>query len=77
MNVKEQIMDDDLHRRIAARAHQLFEARGCQDGNDVQDWLQAENEILRNKSIDRRRRDSRSRPPQSEETIEKYEVMRR
>ena len=76
MNVKEQIMDDDLHRRIAARAHQLYEARGCQDGNDVQDWLEAENEILPNKSTDRRRKNSRSRSPQSEETIEKYEVMR-
>jgi hypothetical protein len=27
------------------RAHELYEARGCVDGFDVQDWLQAEGEI--------------------------------
>ena len=35
-----------LHRLFARRAHQLYEARGCLDGFDVQDWLQAEREIL-------------------------------
>jgi hypothetical protein len=35
-----------LRRRIARRAYQLYEARGCADGFDLQDWLQAEDEIL-------------------------------
>lgn len=40
------------HRRkeieglIAQRAYQLFERRGFQHGRDVEDWLQAENEII-------------------------------
>ena len=31
--------------RIARRAHELYEARGGQDGRDLDDWLQAEREI--------------------------------
>jgi hypothetical protein len=31
--------------RIAKRAHELYEARGGQDGRDLDDWLQAEREI--------------------------------
>jgi hypothetical protein len=30
---------------IAKRAFELYCERGCQDGNDVQDWLQAEREL--------------------------------
>ncbi|MCI0625926.1 MAG: DUF2934 domain-containing protein [Acidobacteria bacterium] len=35
-----------LRRLIARRAYQLYEARGCLDGFDLQDWLQAQREIL-------------------------------
>jgi len=35
-----------LRRLFARRAYQLYEARGCLDGFDLQDWLQAEREIL-------------------------------
>lgn len=35
-----------LGRHIARRAYQLYEARGCVDGFDLQDWLQAEREVL-------------------------------
>ena len=31
---------------IARRAYELFCARGCQDGYDVQDWLAAEREFM-------------------------------
>lgn len=34
-------------QRIAARAHELYEARGRDDGRDLDDWLQAEREIDR------------------------------
>ena len=30
---------------IAKRAFELYEARGCQNGHDVEDWLQAEEEL--------------------------------
>jgi hypothetical protein len=42
-----ELSDTDLLRRhIARRAYQLYEARGSVDGFDLQDWLQAEREIL-------------------------------
>jgi Protein of unknown function (DUF2934) len=31
--------------RIAKRAHEIYDARGGQDGKDMDDWLQAEREI--------------------------------
>lgn len=30
---------------IALRAYDLYLARGCEDGHDVEDWLQAEREL--------------------------------
>ena len=35
-----------LRRLFSQRAYQLFEARGCLDGFDFQDWLQEEREVL-------------------------------
>ena len=32
---------------VARRAYQLYEARGREDGRDVEDWLRAEEEIAR------------------------------
>ena len=34
-----------LRDQIARRAYELFEARGCAHGHDVDDWLQAESEL--------------------------------
>jgi hypothetical protein len=35
-------MDRD---RVAQRAYELYMARGCADGQDVDDWLSAEREL--------------------------------
>ena len=37
---------DDLHARITARAYELYAERGCRDGCSLQDWVDAEREIL-------------------------------
>ncbi len=37
---------EGLQGTIAARAHALYEERGCRQGCDLQDWLDAEREIL-------------------------------
>jgi hypothetical protein len=37
---------EDLHARIANRAYQLYLKRGADHGYDLDDWLQAEREIL-------------------------------
>ena len=73
---EEQFIEEALHSRIAARAHELYEARGCQDGNDMQDWLQAENEILRNTAIELQPRDAHSNPPNSKRLQKKSRAMR-
>ena len=31
---------------IRVRAYQFYEERGCEDGHDFEDWLQAEAEIV-------------------------------
>lgn len=36
-----------LHDRIAKRAYEIYDQRGREDGHALDDWLQAEREILR------------------------------
>lgn len=36
--------------RIAERAYELYEQRGREDGHALDDWLQAERELLGNKN---------------------------
>ena len=35
----------ELENQIRQRAYELYEARGCEDGHDLDDWLRAEEEI--------------------------------
>ena len=37
---------DTLRDRIARRAYSLYENRGCVEGFDLKDWLEAEREVL-------------------------------
>lgn len=37
---------DDLHTLIAKRAYELYSERGCRHGYALDDWLDAEREIL-------------------------------
>ncbi len=41
--------------RIANRAYELYMARGGADGQDLQDWLDAERELAREPTRDRER----------------------
>ena len=45
-----QTWNDPRRCRIAARAHELYLARGKQKGYDMQDWLQAERELSKEKT---------------------------
>jgi len=40
----------DVEEEIRQRAYQLFEARGGEEGRELEDWLQAEEEIRRGKT---------------------------
>ncbi len=41
----------ELEHQIRLRAHELYEARGREDGHDRDDWLRAEEEITQKKMI--------------------------
>lgn len=36
----------EAYKGVARRAYELYESRGCQDGHDLEDWCQAESELL-------------------------------
>ena len=36
---------EDIEEEIRRRAYELYEARGREDGHDLEDWLRAEAEI--------------------------------
>jgi hypothetical protein len=35
-----------LHEQIEARAHEIFLRRGSEPGHELDDWLQAEREVM-------------------------------
>jgi hypothetical protein len=41
------LMLELIERKIGLRAHQLYEERGFVEGHAVEDWLQAESEVLK------------------------------
>jgi len=45
--VEEQLGRLPLEEEIRVRAHEIYLQRGGQDGAELDDWLQAEEEILR------------------------------
>ena len=42
------LMVQVVERRVRSRAQQLYENRGQVEGQDLQDWFQAESEVLAN-----------------------------
>jgi hypothetical protein len=45
-NPQESALSDELQERIAKRAYELYLERGCRQGCDVEDWVDAERETL-------------------------------
>lgn len=45
-NPQESALSDELQERIAKRAYELYLERGCREGCGVEDWVDAEREIL-------------------------------
>jgi len=39
----------ELREQVIQRAYELYEARGREDGHDLEDWLRAEEEIMEKK----------------------------
>lgn len=42
-----------VERKVRSRAKQLYESRGQTEGQELQDWFQAESEVLENKILAR------------------------
>jgi Protein of unknown function (DUF2934) len=40
----------ELQEQIRRRAYELYEQRGRDDGRELEDWLQAESEVTRQKT---------------------------
>ncbi len=49
MSTQRTFNDPAFQEKIRFRAYELFEQRGCEHGRDLDDWLQAESELLRSK----------------------------
>ena len=41
---------DDIREQVNRRAFELYEQRGRQDGHDLEDWLQAESELVQQRT---------------------------
>lgn len=39
-------LPDGMWERIAKKAHELWNARGCREGHDLEDWLDAESIVM-------------------------------
>ena len=44
-----ELQEFELEYQIRLRAYQLYEARGREDGHELDDWLRAEEEITQKK----------------------------
>jgi hypothetical protein len=40
------LSNDEIREKIALRAYEIYQDRGGQHGRDIDDWLQAENDML-------------------------------
>jgi len=40
----------DIQEQVRRRAFDLYEQRGRKDGHDLDDWLQAESELVQNRT---------------------------
>jgi len=45
---QQELMVHMAERKVRSRAQQIYESRGQTEGQDVQDWLQAESEVIGN-----------------------------
>lgn len=67
------LMVQMVERKVRSRAQQLYEIRGQTDGKDLEDWFQAESEVLENSILApmyRRMKNAASTAEESRDTAE-------
>jgi hypothetical protein len=63
-----------VERKVRSRAQQLYETRGQTEGQELQDWFQAESEVLENSIIAPLYRRVKSAPPNDKQVHETAEI---
>lgn len=65
-----------VERKVRSRAKQLYESRGQTEGQELQDWFQAESEVLESNVLARlyRRLQTRDQQSQQDETAHEASV---
>jgi hypothetical protein len=61
------LADEAIREKITLRAYELYQDRGGQHGRDIDDWLQAETEVLSTAEQDKR---SARRQPSTTQSLE-------
>lgn len=65
--LRERLLSDEaLRANISLRAYEIYEQRGCAPGCELEDWLQAENEMLLPLIEEELQRDNESQPASNE-----------
>jgi hypothetical protein len=49
-DVRQNQSSDGFQEQVRRHAYELYEARGKEDGHDVEDWLRAESELVQRQS---------------------------
>jgi len=65
-----------VERKVRSRAQQIYETRGEAQGQDLQDWFQAESEVLENSILAPLYRRMRSGSPNAESEPSESEAVR-
>lgn len=63
-----------VERKVRSRAQQLYETRGHSEGQELQDWFQAESEVLENSILAPLYRRVKGADQGAEQTLEAAEV---
>jgi len=63
-----------VERKVRSRAQQLYETRGQSEGQELQDWFQAESEVLENSILAPLYRRVKNADQTGEQTLETAEV---
>lgn len=71
---QQELMVRMVERKVRSRAQQLFETRGQTEGQELQDWFQAESEVLENSILAPLYRRAKGILPTPDETLEAVEV---
>lgn len=64
-----------VERKVRSRAQQLYETRGQGEGQDLQDWFQAESEVLENSILAPLYRRMRTNSESAEQARSESEVV--